>query len=61
MLIDGTTVRIPFRGWFLPDGTNMERNGAMPDIVIVQTPEDESREYDAQLRAAVDDLMKRVD
>ena len=59
-LIDGTSVRIPFRGWFLPDGTNMENNGAKPDIVIIQTPEDESSATDAQLRAAVDDLMKRI-
>lgn len=60
-LVDGTSVRIPFRGWFLPDGTNMELHGAMPDVVVVQTPEDESRDYDAQLRAAVEDLLKRVD
>ena len=59
-LIDGTTVRIPYRGWFLPDGTNMENHGATPDVVVTQTPEDESRDYDAQLKAAVDDLMKRV-
>jgi tricorn protease len=59
-LIDGTTVRIPFRGWFLPDGQNMENNGAMPDIRIMQTPEDESSGTDSQLKAAVDDLMKRI-
>ncbi len=59
-LIDGTMVRIPFRGWFLPDGTNMENNGAKPDIVIMQTPEDESSGTDVQLKAAVDDLMKRI-
>ena len=59
-LIDGTTVRIPYRGWFLPDGTNMENHGATPDVLVTQTPEDESRDYDAQLKAAVDDLMKRV-
>ncbi len=58
--IDGTTVRIPFRGWFLPDGTNMENHGATPDVLVTQTPEDESRGYDAQLKAAVDDLMKRI-
>lgn len=59
-LIDGTTVRIPFRGWFLPDGTNMENHGATPEIIVVQTPEDESTGTDAQLKAAVEDLMKRV-
>jgi tricorn protease len=60
-LIDGTWVRLPSRGWFLPDGSDMENNGAMPDIVVVQMPEAESRDDDEQLRAAVDDLMKRLD
>ena len=60
-LIDGTSVRLPFRGWYLMDGTDMENNGAMPDIVVVQTPEDESRSHDAQLKAAVDDLLLRLD
>ncbi|WP_428940814.1 S41 family peptidase [Fontivita pretiosa] len=59
-LIDGTVVRVPFRGWFLPDGTNMERNGAVPDILVPQTPEDETSGVDNQLKAAVEDLMKRV-
>lgn len=59
-LIDGTTVRIPFRGWFLPDGTDMENHGAMPDLLVPQTPEAESRNEDEQLRAAVTDLMKRL-
>lgn len=60
-LVDGTTVRQPFRGWFLLDGTNMENHGAMPDIRVEQTPEDEAAGFDRQLKAAVDDLMKRVD
>jgi tricorn protease len=59
-LIDGTTVRTPFRGWFLPDGTNMELHGAIPDIVVDQTPQDESADRDAQLETAVQDLMKRL-
>lgn len=59
-LIDGTTVRLPFRGWYLLDGTDMENNGAMPDIVVPQTPEQEAKDIDAQLRAAVEDLMKRL-
>jgi tricorn protease len=59
-LVDGTTVRVPFRGWYLPDGTDMENNGAIPDLLVPQTPEDESRGEDSQLRAAVADLLKRV-
>ena len=48
-LLDGTSVRIPGRAWYLPDGTNMERNGAVPDVRIPQTPEDEIKDNDAQL------------
>ncbi len=59
-LIDGTLFRIPMRGWFLLDGTDMENNGAMPDIVVPQTPEAEVRDEDEQLRAAVDDMLKRL-
>lgn len=59
-LIDGTYVRLPFRGWFLLDGTDMENHGAVPDIIVPQTPEDESADNDAQLRAAVEDLLKRI-
>jgi tricorn protease len=59
-LIDGTTVRIPYRGWFLPDGTNLERHGAVPDILVTQTPQDESMNLDSQLKAAVEDLLKRT-
>jgi len=61
-LIDGTFVRLPFRGWYVADGTNrdMELNGAMPDLVVPQTPEAECRGDDEQLRAAVEDLLKRT-
>jgi tricorn protease len=58
-LVDGTTVRLPMRGWFLPDGTDMEEHGAMPDVVIAQTPEDESIANDAQLTKAVEELMRK--
>ena len=59
-LIDGTFVRLPFRGWFLNDGTDMENNGAIPDITVIQTPEAESRNEDEQLKTAVKDLLKRL-
>lgn len=59
-LVDGTTVRIPFRGWYLPDGTDMENNGAKPDIVVKQTPEDEAAGEDKQLEAAVKELLGRL-
>lgn len=60
-LLDGTTVRIPFRGWYLTDGTDMENNGAVPDLLVLQTPEHEEAGEDPQLRAAVEDLLGRVE
>lgn len=59
-LIDGTRVRRPFRGWYLPDGTDMENNGAEPDVYIRQTPSDEASGKDPQLEAAVKDLLKSI-
>ncbi|MCE8017768.1 peptidase S41 [Halomonas sp. MCCC 1A17488] len=60
-LIDGATVRRPFRGWYLPDGTDMEHNGAMPDLLVEQTPQDEVAGRDRQLERAVSDLLERID
>jgi tricorn protease len=60
-LIDGATVRRPFRGWYLPDGTDMEHNGAMPQLLIEQTPQDEAAGRDRQLEEAVADLLERID
>jgi tricorn protease len=58
-LIDGTTVRQPFRGWYLPDGRDLENNGAKPDIDVAQTPESEATGTDPQLEAAVKELLQR--
>ena len=58
-LIDGTNVRTPFRGWYLPDGKDFENNGAVPDIIIVQLPSDDAAGNDPQLDAAVKELMDR--
>lgn len=60
-LIDGTTIRRPFRGWYLPDGTDMENNGARPDIDVPQLPADEAAGRDPQLEAAVRELLGRID
>lgn len=57
-LIDGATVRLPFRGWYLPDGTDMEQNGAIPDLFVDHTPADEIAGRDRQLEAAVMDLLQ---
>jgi tricorn protease len=60
-LIDGTTIRRPFRGWYtIPDGKDMELNGALPDVPMPQTPDDEQNgrrpQLDAAIRATLDQL-----
>ncbi|MEZ6187557.1 MAG: S41 family peptidase [Planctomycetota bacterium] len=60
-LLDGTRVRLPFRGWFLLDGTDMENHGAVPQLRVPQTPEDEVAGLDRQLEVAVQDLLERLD
>ncbi len=59
-LIDGATIRTPFRGWYLPDGADYENNGAKPDISVAKTPQDEAAGRDAQLEAAVKELLSRT-
>ena len=59
-LIDGTRVRQPFRGWYLPDGTDMESRGAIPDVRVERLPGDEVAGRDAQLETAVDTLLKQL-
>jgi tricorn protease len=57
--LDGGTVRLPGRGWFVaPTGVNMENNGAVPDVLVAQPPaEDRSADEDTQLRRAVEVLL----
>lgn len=60
-LIDGTAVRTPGRGWYISkDHKDMENNGAQPDIRVPQTPAEEAAEVDAQLEAAVKELLERA-
>lgn len=60
-LIDGTTVRRPFRGWYLPDGTDMENNGAVPDVLVAVNPGHEVEGVDPQLEAAVRAVMEDIE
>ena len=57
-LMDGSMVRMPFRGWFLKkDGQDMELNGAMPDYALWNDP---ASDVDAQLQKAVEVLGDEV-
>ena len=59
MLIDDSYVRMPFRGWFVKaDNSNMDMVPAVPDIIIENAPNAKSSGNDAQLKRAVEELLK---
>ena len=62
-IMDVGTLRLPGRGWFLPDtGEDMELNGARPDPanIVWPDPADFARGVDAQLNRAVSVLEADV-
>ena len=60
-VLDLGTLRLPHRGWFLPDGTDMEMNGAEPDVLIWNEPADAVAGRDPQLDAAIEELKRDVE
>lgn len=60
-LIDGSRVRMPFRGWYVKDSqSNMELGPAVPDVLVYNNPEDKSKKVDTQLKKAVDVLLNQI-
>jgi len=59
-LLDFGMFRDAFWGWFLPDGSDMENNGVVPDVAVDMTPEDEAAGRDPQLDAAVKVALEAV-
>jgi C-terminal processing protease CtpA/Prc len=60
-LIDGSFVRVPFRGWFVKSSQkNMDFTPAMPDIVVANNPDDKAKGVDTQLKRAVDELLNEL-
>jgi len=60
-LLDGSTVRMPGRGWFvLATDMNMENNPAMPDILVDESPEAKARGRDEPLERAVAELLQQL-
>ncbi len=61
--LDGSTVRLPGRGWYVAsNGLNMEHNGAQPDVLVWQPPaEDASATRDTQLQRAVELLLEDLE
>ncbi len=60
-VLDMGSIRVPFRGWFLPDGEDMELCGAMPDHVVWPKPGELPAGIDRQLEKAVEVLLGECD
>lgn len=59
-LLDLGCLRQCTRGWFRLDGTDMEQNGAVPDVEVAIGPDDEVAGRDPQLDAAIRTLTEDV-
>jgi len=61
-LVDGSFVRLPFRGWYVKaTDENMEHGPAVPDHVVPRRPDDRADGQDEQLREAVEVLLEDVE
>jgi C-terminal processing protease CtpA/Prc len=61
-LMDGSFVRLPFRGWFTKaTDKNQELGPAVPDIIVQNSVDWIAKGTDDQLKAAVEELMKQLD
>ncbi len=57
-LIDGSLIRLPFRGWFVKaTGKNMDMHPAVPDYIVHHPPGQKATGEDAQLEKAVNVLL----
>jgi C-terminal processing protease CtpA/Prc len=60
-LIDGSYVRMPFRGWFVKSsGMNMENGPAVPDVELDVSPDHKAKGKDEQLKKAVELLLGEI-
>ena len=59
-LIDGGTIRKTFIGLWEVNGTQLESRGAIPDISVENTPEDELAGRDPQLQKAIAYLLDEI-
>ncbi len=60
-MVDGSTVRVPGRGWFVKaTDKNQELGPAVPGIIVENPLDYVTTNIDAQLKAAADELMKEM-
>jgi tricorn protease len=60
-LLDAGTLRHAHYGWYTLDGTDMELHGAIPDVIVENTPGDTVAGRDPQLDTAIDILRVEVE
>ena len=61
-LMDGSFVRLPFRGWFnMGNDKNQELGPAIPDIIVENEPNWIANGTDDQLKAAVNELLRQIE
>lgn len=61
-LIDGSLVRMPFRGWYVKaTGKNMENGPAVPDVIVENAPEEKGKGMDSQLKKSVEVMLSEID
>ena len=57
-LIDGSSLRLPFRSWYTMAGVDMELHGAPPTIEVGESPDTEEAGADPQLVRLVREMMR---
>ncbi len=57
-LPDGSTLNVPFTGWYLPDGTNLEGLGVKPDFYVENDPNQPDKDF--QLQKAIEVIMNQI-
>lgn len=61
-LLDGSFIRMPFRGWYVKSsGMNMENGPAVPDVVLENAPDERAKGTDTQLKKAVEILLQQIE
>ncbi|MCA9244710.1 MAG: hypothetical protein KDA32_12180, partial [Phycisphaerales bacterium] len=61
-LIDGSMIRMPFRGWYtLPAKRDMELGGAEPTVKVEEGPADEQAGRQPQLDAAIKATLDQLE
>ena len=61
-LMDGSYVRLPFRGWYVKaTDANMEGTPAVPDYIVLNPPGSKAKGEDPQLKKAVEVLLESIE